>query len=120
MQGARRSVRPAVGARRGPPKRPRVSRARRPSRLKRALVRHPLLYRGLRLSLVTLIWSTIVLGLAVVYFLARVPDPIIAALDDRPPNVTVLASDGTVLAERGLRRGHVRLDALPPYLLQAA
>jgi penicillin-binding protein 1A len=129
MQGARRSVRPArkghscteppFGARRGPPKRPRVSRARRPSRLKRALARHPLLYRGLRLSLVTLIWSTIVLGLAVVYFLARVPDPIIAALDDRPPNVTILAADGTMLAERGLRRGHVRLDALPPYLLQA-
>jgi hypothetical protein len=37
-----------------------------------------------------------VLGLAVVYFLARVPDPIIAALDDRPPNVTILAADGTV------------------------
>jgi penicillin-binding protein 1A len=48
-----------------------------------------------------------------------VPDPVIAALDDRPPNVTVLAEDGTVLAERGLRRGHVRLDVLPPYLVQA-
>jgi penicillin-binding protein 1A len=48
-----------------------------------------------------------------------VPDPVIAALDDRPPNVTVLAEDGTVLAERGLRRGHARLDVLPPYLVQA-
>jgi penicillin-binding protein 1A len=48
-----------------------------------------------------------------------VPDPIIAALDDRPPNVTILADDGTVLAERGLRRGHVRLDVLPPYLAKA-
>ena len=47
------------------------------------------------------------------------PDPIIAALDDRPPNVTILAADGTVLAERGLRRGHVRLDVLPPYLAKA-
>ncbi len=59
------------------------------------------------------------LGLAVIYFIASVPDPVIAALDDRPPNVTVLAEDGTVLAERGLRRGHVRLDVLPPYLVQA-
>jgi penicillin-binding protein 1A len=31
----------------------------------------------------------------------------------------VLAADGAVLAERGLRRGHVRLDSLPPYLVQA-
>jgi penicillin-binding protein 1A len=31
----------------------------------------------------------------------------------------VLASDGTVLAERGLRRGYVRLDKLPHYLPQA-
>jgi penicillin-binding protein 1A len=61
----------------------------------------------------------IVLGLAVIYFIASVPDPMIAALDDRPPNVTVLAQDGTVLAERGLRRGHVRLDVLPPYLVHA-
>ena len=59
------------------------------------------------------------LGAAIVYFIASVPDPVIAALDDRPPNVTILAQDGTVLAERGLRRGHVRLDSLPPYVAQA-
>ena len=59
------------------------------------------------------------LGAAIVYFIASVPDPVIAALDDRPPNVTILAQDGTVLAERGLRRGHVRLNSLPPYLVQA-
>jgi penicillin-binding protein 1A len=47
------------------------------------------------------------------------PDPARAALDDRPPNVTVIAEDGTILAERGLRRGHMPLDALPPYLVEA-
>jgi penicillin-binding protein 1A len=83
------------------------------------VARHPLLHRGLRLSLLAAIWGMIVLGAAVIYFIARVPDPVIAALDDRPPNVTILAQDGTVLAERGLRRGHVRLDVLPPYLVQA-
>jgi penicillin-binding protein 1A len=73
----------------------------------------------MRFSLLAGLWGGIVLGLAVIYFIASVPDPVIASLDDRPPNVTVLAEDGTVLAERGLRRGHVRLDALPPYLVQA-
>ena len=81
--------------------------------------RHPLLYKALRFTLLAAIWGTIVLGLAIVYFISSVPDPIIAALDDRPPNVTILAEDGTVLAERGLRRGHVRLDVLPPYLAKA-
>ena len=131
MQGARRSAKPGakvgrrsepkIGPRRGnahaPRRRPR--KRRKPSRLKLALANHPLLYKGIRLCLLSLIWGTIVLGAAIVYFISQVPDPIIAALDDRPPNVTVLAADGTVLAERGLRRGHVRLDSLPPYLVQA-
>jgi len=126
MKGARRSVRPgakvqrrsepAFGARRGMPRGP---RKRRPNRLKRWTLRRPWLTRGIRFSLVASLWGAIVLGLAVIYFIARVPDPVIATLDDRPPNVTVLAEDGTVLAERGLRRGHVRLDVLPPYLVQA-
>ena len=126
MQGARRNARPgaksprrgepAFGARRGPrPQR----RRRRSSSLKRWTLRHPWLYGSLKLSLIAAIWGTLLLSLAVIYFIARVPDPTIAALDDRPPNVTVLAEDGTVLAERGLRRGHVRLDVLPPYLVQA-
>ena len=131
MQGARRSAKPGakvgrrsepkIGPRRAnahaPRRRPR--KKRKPSRLKLALANHPLLYKGIRLCLLSLIWGTIVLGAAIVYFISQVPDPIIAALDDRPPNVTVLAADGTVLAERGLRRGHVRLDSLPPYLVQA-
>ena len=131
MQGARRSAKPGakvgrrsepkIGPRRAnahaPRRRPR--KKRKPSRLKLALANHPLLYKGIRLCLLSLIWGTIVLGAAIVYFISQVPDPIIAALDDRPPNVTVLAADGAVLAERGLRRGHVRLDSLPPYLVQA-
>ncbi len=131
MHGARRSVRPGgkgpsrveptFGARSGAPKRrrplPRITRRKR--RLRRAVARHPLLYKALRATLLAAIWGTIVLGLAIVYFISSVPDPIIAALDDRPPNVTILAEDGTVLAERGLRRGHVRLDVLPPYLTKA-
>ncbi|MGA9604522.1 MAG: PBP1A family penicillin-binding protein, partial [Methyloceanibacter sp.] len=93
---------------------------RRPRRrLRRVVAKHPLLYKAIRFTLLAAIWGTIVVGLAIVYFISSVPDPIIAALDDRPPNVTILAEDGTVLAERGLRRGHVRLDVLPPYLAKA-
>jgi len=127
MHGARRSVRPGAkvqrrsgssfGARRDLP--PMRRKRRRSNRLRRWTLRHPWLYRGIRFSMLASIWGAIVLGLAVIYFIASVPDPVIAALDDRPPNVTVLAEDGTVLAERGLRRGHVRLDVLPPYLVQA-
>jgi penicillin-binding protein 1A len=132
MNGARRSVRPGgkghgrleptFGVRRDAPKRrrPPTRITRRPRRrLRRVVGKHPLLYKALRFTLLAVIWGTMVLGLAIVYFIASVPDPIIAALDDRPPNVTILAEDGTVLAERGLRRGHVRLDVLPPYLAKA-
>jgi penicillin-binding protein 1A len=127
MQGARRKPRqgartprrgePSFGARRraAPIRRKR----RKANALHRWTLRHPWLCRGIKVSLLASIWGVLLLGLAVIYFIARVPDPTIAALDDRPPNVTVLAEDGTVLAERGLRRGHVRLDALPPYLVQA-
>jgi penicillin-binding protein 1A len=128
MQGARRSAKPGAkahrrsehkfGARRGAAPMRRKGR-RRPNGLRRWVARHPWLYRGFRLSLLAAIWGGIVLGAVVVYFIASVPDPVIAALDDRPPNVTILGQDGTVLAERGLRRGHVRLDTLPPYLVQA-
>ena len=127
MQGARRKGRPgakiqrraepAFGARRAAA--PTRRKRRKAHALKRWTLRHPWAYRGIKFSLLAAIWGTIVLSLAVIYFIARVPDPTIAALDDRPPNVTVLAEDGTVLAERGLRRGHVRLDVLPPYLVQA-
>jgi penicillin-binding protein 1A len=61
----------------------------------------------------------LVLGGGFINFVSRLPDPVLLTLDDRPPNLTILAGDGTVLAERGLRRGYVRLDRLPPYLAQA-
>ena len=86
MHGARRSVRPggkgqsrvepAFGARNEPPKRrrPPARVTRRPRRrLRRVVARHPLLYKALRFTLLAAIWGTIVLGLAVVYFIASVP-----------------------------------------------
>jgi len=114
-------VEPGFGARRRPPsrRRPQSRRKGRLWRLRQAARRHPYLFKALRFGLLASIWGTIVLGGAVVYFISQVPDPVLATLDDRPPNVTILAADGTVLAERGLRRGHVRVDALPPHLIKA-
>jgi penicillin-binding protein 1A len=105
-------IEPHFGAaKRAPARKPR--KARRPaaaSPIRRALLRG--LYTTLALIALTV-------GGSFLYFVARLPDPVLLTLDDRPPNLTVLASDGTVLAERGLRRGYVRLDRLPPYLPQA-
>ncbi|MGD9501066.1 MAG: transglycosylase domain-containing protein [Methyloceanibacter sp.] len=92
---------------------------RKPSRLKRWARHHPWLARGLRYAAVAALCGMAVLGAGVALIVAGMPDPRGAMLDDRPPNVTVLAEDGTVLAERGLRRGDIALSALPPYLVQA-
>jgi penicillin-binding protein 1A len=131
MSGARRSPRPqgksrrpasSFGARPRPPakRRPQGRRKKgRLARLKRAAQHHPFLFKALRFGLLAGIWGTIVLGGGVVYFISRVPDPVLATLDDRPPNVTILAADGAVLAERGMRRGRVRIEALPNYLIEA-
>src|SRR5262245_24211571 len=96
-----------------------ASPRRRPSRLKRWARRHPWRARALGYSARAAAWGIAILGAAVTFIVLQMPDPRSAALDDRPPNVTVLAQDGSVLAERGLRRGHMSLRELPPYLVQA-
>jgi penicillin-binding protein 1A len=105
-------VEPHFGGKRAPARKPRktASRSASASPIRRALL------RGLFTTIALI--ALIIVG-SFLYFVARLPDPILLTLDDRPPNLTILASDGTVLAERGLRRGYVRLDRLPPYLPQA-
>src|SRR5512141_1323546 len=100
------------GAKRAPARKSRKPQAQRSTD-------RPIRRAALRVLFMACAWVALVLGGAFLYFVARLPDPILLTLDDRPPNLTILASDGTVLAERGLRRGYVRLDRLPPYLLQA-
>ncbi|HYB05140.1 MAG TPA: PBP1A family penicillin-binding protein [Methyloceanibacter sp.] len=79
----------------------------------------PIRRAALGILLTACTFVVVMLGGGFLYFVLRLPDPILLTLDDRPPNLTILASDGTVLAERGLRRGYVRLDRLPVYLPQA-
>lgn len=112
---------PKPAARRRPPS-TRGTRGKRTglvARYKRLSQRHPYLFKTARFGLLAWLWGTIILAGAVMFFISRVPDPVLATLDDRPPNVTVLAADGTVLAERGLRRGHIRVDVLPNHLIKA-
>ncbi len=65
------------------------------------------------------VWAALIVAGMVVYVAATFSDPLSAGLENSPPNVTILARDGTVLADRGLRRGHVRLGQLPPYVVNA-
>ena len=112
---ARTRIEPSFGGRRTPP----APRKRRKAPSRRRAVRHPILQAALRITLVAALVCVLALGATIMIFVSRLPDPVLLTLDDRPPNLTILASDGTVLAERGLRRGYVRLDRLPPYLAQA-
>src|SRR6476659_5915119 len=120
---ARRKAKPAAKAKErvepqfGGPKRQGARKTRKPAARKSA--DRPLRRAVFRALVIACAWVVLVLGGAFLYFVASLPDPILLTLDDRPPNLTILASDGTVLAERGLRRGYVRLDRLPPYLPQA-
>jgi penicillin-binding protein 1A len=105
-------VEPHFGGKRTPARKPRKPQAQKSTD-------RPIRRAALRVLFMACAWAALVLGGAFLYFVARLPDPILLTLDDRPPNLTILASDGTMLAERGLRRGYVRLDRLPPYLPQA-
>ncbi len=65
------------------------------------------------------IWALLIFGSLTAYYVSMLPDPLLTDLQKRPPNVTILAADGTIMAERGMLRGHVRLNRLPPYLVNA-
>jgi len=65
------------------------------------------------------VWSVIILGGLVAYVTFTMPPDVMANIKQRPPNVTLVSSDGTVLAERGLRRGYIRLKHMPRHLVDA-
>jgi len=92
-----------------------VKRTRPPAKRGTWLLARWFLYWGT----IAAVWAAIgVVGLGL-YFTSTLPPSVVDGLDKRPPNITILAADGTVMAERGLRRGHIRLRHLPPYLVNA-
>ncbi|MEG6508336.1 PBP1A family penicillin-binding protein [Methyloligella sp. 2.7D] len=74
---------------------------------------------AIKLVVLVCLLGALAFGVVGIYLTSKLPDPVLLALDDRPPNVKVVAADGTVLAEKGLRRGHVSFAELPPHLIEA-
>ncbi len=63
------------------------------------------------------IWGAIGFGGLLVYYGSRLPPIDQLAVPKRPPNIAILGSDGTLLANRGDSGGAaVRISRLPPYL----
>ncbi len=66
------------------------------------------------------IWGLIGAGGVFVYYGSQLPHIDQLAVPKRPPNIAILASDGSLLANRGDTGGAaVRLQDLPPYLPKA-
>ena len=66
------------------------------------------------------LWGLIALGALVGYYASKLPPIDQLAVPKRPPNIAILGSDGTLLANRGETGGReVALQELPHYLPQA-
>jgi penicillin-binding protein 1A len=82
------------------------------------------LARGLRRlvywGFVLCLWGGIGLAGVLVYYAAYLPPTSEWKVPKRPPNVRIVAADGTLMANRGDTGGEaVRLEQLPPYLPEA-
>jgi penicillin-binding protein 1A len=66
------------------------------------------------------VWAVVGLGVVVAYYASQLPPIDQLAVPKRPPNIAILAEDGTLLVNRGDSGGPaVRLIDLPPYLPKA-
>jgi penicillin-binding protein 1A len=75
-----------------------------------------LVYAGLVLCL----WGIIGVGGVVAYYASQLPPIDQLTVPKRPPNIAIMASDGSLLANRGETGGRtVSLKELPPYLPKA-
>jgi penicillin-binding protein 1A len=75
-----------------------------------------LFYGGVVLCL----WGVIAVGAVVAYYAAQLPPIDQLTVPKRPPNIAILASNGSLLANRGETGGRtVSLKELPPYLPKA-
>src|SRR6476620_7008872 len=71
-------------------------------------------------SLVAGVWGAIGLTALVAYHASKLPPIDQLAVPKRPPNIAIMASDGSLLANRGETGGRtVTLKELPPYLPKA-
>src|SRR5918994_3285904 len=82
--------------------------------------RRPILARAFYSVVVLGLWAVIGLAAIIAYHAAQLPPIDQLAVPKRPPNIAILASDGSLLANRGETGGRtVALKELPPYLPRA-
>lgn len=72
-------------------------------------------------GIVLAVWGGVALAVGIVYFASQLPSSTDwSVLPKRPPNIKILANDGSLIANRGDTGGEfVRIDDLPAYLPQA-
>ena len=74
----------------------------------------------IRSTLVLGLWSGIAAGAVIAYEASKLPPIDQIAVPKRPPNIAILAADGTLIANRGDTGGAaVKIKELPRYLPQA-
>ncbi len=93
----------------------RGSRPRKSKRKGRSFI-GKLIYAGVVLGL----WCIIAVGGIVAYYASQLPPIDQLSVPKRPPNVAILANDGSLITNRGETGGRtVTLKELPPYLPKA-
>ena len=66
------------------------------------------------------LWALIAVGGIVAFYAAKLPSAKDWAVPQRPPNVRIVAADGSLIANRGLTGGKaLRLEEMSPYIPQA-
>jgi len=68
---------------------------------------------------VAAIWLTVILVSAVTIYSLLAEDPLKAGLSKSAAKITILAENKQVIAEKSLRRSHVKLEDMPPHLIDA-
>ncbi|WP_088344089.1 MULTISPECIES: PBP1A family penicillin-binding protein [Rhodomicrobium] len=68
---------------------------------------------------ITAVWFAVVLASAVTVYSLFAEDPLKAGLSKQAAKITILSDDKKVIAEKGLRRSHVKLDDMPKHLIDA-
>ncbi len=70
-------------------------------------------------SMIAAVWGVIALVIAVTIYGLISPDPLKAGLTNKPAYISIVASNGKVIAEKGLRRNHVKLEEMPKHVVNA-
>ncbi|MGO4706439.1 transglycosylase domain-containing protein [Microvirga sp. 2MCAF38] len=98
------------------PTRPRARRSKKPKRRGGRSLLGKLFYAGVVLGL----WCLIAVGGVVAYHASKLPPIDQLTVPKRPPNIAIMAGDGSLLANRGETGGRtVSIKELPPYLPNA-